>query len=170
MHYWGVYAMDFAADVQFRTGPILITAACGIVSSSSVVWMSHGLDSTWRRALAALPSGAIISGLHYTDMASTVLVAPPFFEPLTASRAQPYEPALWLTAAIGALAILGVAAAYLDRRQDRRRARSARDWEDVRHSPFGRMDESTIVIVPDFRTSERSHQTPDGGVSRQSGA
>jgi NO-binding membrane sensor protein with MHYT domain len=170
MHYWGVYAMDFAADVQFRAGPILITAVCGIVSSSSVVWMSHGLDASWRRALAALPSGAIISGLHYTDMASTVLVAPPFFELLTTTRTPSYELALWLSAAIAAFAVLGVLAAYLNRRQDERRGRLARDWEDVRQSPFGRVGESTIVIVPDFRSGERSHESADGGASRQSGA
>jgi hypothetical protein len=84
-------------------------------------------------------------------MASTVLLAPPFFEPLATRPAQ-FEQAIWLTVAIGILAALGVGSAYWSRRRDQRLWSSTFSLGNM--SEDSRERAPAIVIVPDLPSRE----------------
>ena len=77
MHYTGMAAMRFDAQVMYYIAPWLLSIANAIVCSTIAIWLVFRLggSSLPSKVLAALVMGIAISGMHYTGMYATVCVS-----------------------------------------------------------------------------------------------
>src|SRR5262249_4140939 len=79
MHYIGMAGLSVEAALSYRMGPALMTTLGAIGGSALALWVAHRLQSPWRRIALAFPTGAMAAGLHYVDVASTVMTPNPDF-------------------------------------------------------------------------------------------
>src|SRR5262249_4725786 len=119
--------------------------------SAIALWASHRLEAPWLRIAAAFPSGATAAGLHYVDVASTVMTPRPDF-----SASVVTSNVALVIAATGLsllLAAAGAALASMNRARGfaaggRRRARGEAVVVEI---PGGTGDD--VVVVPQSRRS-----------------
>ena len=145
MHYIGMAGLSVEAALSYRTGPALMTTLGAVVGSALALWVAHRLETRWRRIALAFPTGAIAAGLHYVDVASTVMIPNPDF----AAPAATSNLGLAIASAVVGLA-LAIGAVILAAR-DRRLGPNASDL-----ASGGGAD---VVIIPRRRAA-----TPDDDV------
>ncbi len=154
MHYVGMAGLRVEAALSYRTGPALMTMLGAVGGSVLALWVAHRLESPWRRVALAFPTGAIAAGLHYVDVASTVMTPnPDFAAPAVTSNfgLAVASAVIALTLAIGAV-ILAV--------RDRRLAPMASDLTgagaNVVVIPRRRagVPDSDVIVVPHARGGE----------------
>ncbi len=81
MHYWDVLALEIDAAMRFRPQWVAATAVGAFLTAVITVPVAYALTTTAQRVLMAAPMGAVIAGLHYVDMAASVVVPSPSFAP-----------------------------------------------------------------------------------------
>lgn len=151
MHYIGMTGLEVEADLSYRLGPALTTATGAALASAVALWASHRLEAPWLRIAAAFPSGATAAGLHYVDVASTVMTPRPDFGASVATSNVVLVIAatalsLLLAAAVAALAAMDRARGFSAGGSKRARGEAA-----VVEIPGGTGDD--VVVVPQSRRS-----------------
>ena len=141
MHYIGMVGLRIEAALSYRTGPALMTMLGAVVGSAFALWVAHRLETTWRRIALAFPTGAIAAGLHYVDVASTVMTPnPDFAAPATTSN-------LGLAVASAAIGLVLATGAVILTVSDRRLALKASDLTS------GSAGGASVVVIPRRRTA-----------------
>jgi NO-binding membrane sensor protein with MHYT domain len=141
IHYVVMVGLRVEATLSYRAGPALVTMLGAVGGSALALWVAHRLETPWRRLALALPTGAIASGLHYVDVASTVMTPNPDF---AAPAATSNLSLAIVSATIGlALATGAVILAASDRR-------FAPKTSDLRGQASGG---ANVVIIPRRRTA-----------------
>jgi NO-binding membrane sensor protein with MHYT domain len=141
MHYIGMAGLRVEATLSYRTGPALMTMLGAVVGSALALWVAHRLETPWRRIALAFPTGAIASGLHYVDVASTVMTPnPDFAAPAATSN-------LGLAMASAVVGVAVAIGAVILAASDRRLAPKASDLTS------GGASGENVVVIPRRRTA-----------------
>lgn len=77
MHYLGMAGMLAAARIEYRIVPILFGTAVAVAGFTLSFWLFHRMKSAASLLAAALAASAAVCALHFTAMASTVLIPDP---------------------------------------------------------------------------------------------
>ena len=147
MHYIGMAGLSVEAALSYRTGPALMTTLGAVMGSALALRVAHRLETRWRRIALAFPTGAIAAGLHYVDVASTVMIPNPDF----AAPAATSNLGLAVASAVAGLFLAGGAVILAAR--DRRFAPSV---SELASESAGGAD---LVVIP-----RRSAATGDNDV------
>ncbi len=154
MHYLGMRGLDVEAALSYRLLPVVLTAGGACVASMAALWIAHRLQTWWQRAILALPMGAVTAGLHYTDIAATIITPRPEF---TAPASD--HPVFALTAGVVAGVVVASAAAVLaaalDRRSSGATALSDPDEHVVVIPGPEPADSDDVVVIPQRRPQPR---------------
>jgi NO-binding membrane sensor protein with MHYT domain len=143
MHYLGLGGMRIEAALSYRLEFAALTGLGAFGAALIALWLANALNESWMRIVAALPVGAGMAGLHYLDMAATVITPRPVFEP--PADLAPWAGALAMTAATAAVIASALLATAIDRRAlALRRARGGDD------------DAATVVYVPEVATGRNA--------------
>jgi diguanylate cyclase len=145
MHYWGLTGLLVDGALSFRAEWAMATVIGTMVSCFIVLVLVQRLVTRTHRLLAAIPSAAAVAGLHYLDMAATVITPMPRFAPPDIFAALPL--ALAVAAAAGLVSVGAVAAAISDERRFARQRLA--DGEHVVVIPMSRAGADAIVDLPE---------------------
>jgi len=81
MHYMGMSAMKIAGEIAYRPEIFSASVVIALAASTVALWLAANLTKLWQRAGAAIVMAVAISGMHYTGMMGTVLIAAPVITP-----------------------------------------------------------------------------------------
>ncbi|MBL8549066.1 MAG: hypothetical protein JNJ73_03710 [Hyphomonadaceae bacterium] len=133
MHYLGMQGLRIEAVLSYRPVPIVVTSIGALGAVVCAFLFAHHLDSSWLRGVLAFPMGAGIAGLHYTDMAATIITPRPAF------ASAPEAPVMLLSLAVTGGVVLAVAAALGAVVLDRKRAEARQAREEA---------QTDVVVIP----------------------
>jgi hypothetical protein len=151
MHYWGMTGLRIDGSISYRVEWALATAAGTVISCLVALALVPWLAARSHRVMAAFPAAAAIAGLHYVDMAATVVTPAPRFTPPEPTAGGPL--ALWIAATMLVIAAIAVAAAFLDEKRTGRASDVAAGAEDqhivVLPSASPVADDAIVVLAPE---------------------
>lgn len=151
MHYLGMRGLEIEAELSYRLAPVAVTSMGALVCSIAALWIAHRLETWWARAAVAMPMGAVVAGLHYTDMAGAIITPRPEF---VAPAADFPDMGLVLGAALicAVLVLIALLAVALDSRAPQRDG--AEEHIVVIPHPRGQSateDPGDVVVLPPRR-------------------
>ena len=156
MHYLGMLGLRIEAELSYRPIPVAATSAGALLGIVTAFLLGHRLDSSWLRGVLAFPMGAVTAGLHYTDIAATIITPKPAFTP--PQQDSDALLALLAIAATGIIVGLALAAVVYDRRRADAPPEK-RDTSDVVVIPHPSRrasdEEGTVVHIPDRNARSR---------------
>ncbi len=157
MHYIGMAGLRVEATLSYRAGPALMTMLGAVVGSTLALWVAHRLESPWRRIALAFPTGAIAAGLHYVDVASTVMTPnPDFAAPATTSNfgLAAASAVIGLSVAVGAVILAARDRILASRGLDPARIGAGGENVIVIPKRRGPNPDADVVVVPQARGGE----------------
>ena len=159
MHYMGMVSIRGAVQIAYDPLLVALSLAIAVGASLAGILMILRGGATWLRTSASIGLGFGIFGMHYTGMAAATFTS-------TAAPIEGGVSEVWLTSYVAAatllLLLLGLAAAFLDRRRESIAildARSVAQRERHLRAILGHLP--VAVIVADNNTGQVRYTNPE---------
>lgn len=119
MHYMGMAAMQVQGDIAYRPEWFSISVVIALTAATVALWLAVNLKLLWQRIAAALVMAVAITGMHYSGMMGTVLIAQPVYDvmPVIVSKT---VLATIVASATGCFVLVALVLAFIDRRLEAR--------------------------------------------------
>lgn len=113
MHYVGMRGLVIDAELSYRPIYLAGTSAAAVATSIVSLWLCTSARPRWARLVLAFPVGAVMSGIHFFDMAGAVLSPSPHF---SSSVQDTRQLGVWVALAAAGLAAAAFGLSYIDER------------------------------------------------------
>lgn len=144
MHYLGMRGLRIEADLSYRAALVAITSLGGFLVSVAAVWIAYRVNTSWLRGVLAFPMGAVVAGLHYTDIAAMIVTPRPMFQQAVQAGSEPWQ-ALGIGLATACAVVVALSAVAIDRLTAQRNALEAE--RNVVEIPSPTRDAEVVVTI-----------------------
>jgi signal transduction histidine kinase/CheY-like chemotaxis protein len=132
MHYMGMAAMKVRGEIVYRPGLFSASVIIALTAATVALWLAVNLKHLWQRVAAAFVMAVAITGMHYTGMAGTALLAGPVSN-ITAGESLVSKTLLAaiVATATGGFVLVALILAFLDRRLETRSVQEAKRLREI---------------------------------------
>ena len=119
MHYTGMAAMRISAHVSYDVGLVAASVIIAVLASTAALWLLQHCHKVSFACLSSAVMAAAVTCMHYTGMAAAQFTQIPgaaTHETTLHASLSSSSIALWVSAAISAVLLIGLVGAALDKR------------------------------------------------------
>ncbi len=162
MHYTGMAAMRMSAHVSYDAGLVLASIIIAILASTAALWLLQNCHKASFACLSSAVMAAAVTCMHYTGMAAaqfTHIAGAATHQTALDASLSSSSIALWVSAAITAVLLIGLLGVSLDKRlSDRAKREADKLAEAVASEARWR---ATLDLVPQMIWSMRADGTEE---------